>query len=365
MKHQRIKYLRESLIHSFVLNQKGSKHDLLVKCNQLLSDYDLASIGLRTLEKQIKELKEKYRFPIESFIPSNEELQSKDYRGNIVNYPHGSIDVRKVRFLRYSKEFELRNEIRRDEREKIDEAFTILSKFIGWPGWEWLDDVLDESQNTLDLNALIDQRVSFEENFSGMKSFFLKIKDALGNKTVLRIKRIVFQGSKKMNHDLIFHPIFLKLWKNKWYTFGVGELEDKLIEPYVLPIDKYILKIEYPRGIKFKILEFNFKGEPIDTYFFKDIIGVTNLSDFKLEKIILRFHNKERFRRIDAKQPHMSWQIINEEDGFIDVKMNLKINPELRNFIHEHSPGIEVIKPKSLRERIIKDLKNTLENYTN
>ena len=105
MKLKRIKYLRENLIHSFILNQNGSKHDLLLRTNELLSEYNYSNIGLRTLEKHIKELKEIHGYPIESFIPSKEELLSKGYNNNIVDYPHRRVDIRKVRFLRYSEGF--------------------------------------------------------------------------------------------------------------------------------------------------------------------------------------------------------------------------------------------------------------------
>lgn len=365
LKSKRIKYLREKLIHSFILNQNGSKHDLLLKCNELLSEYGYSEIGLRTLEKHLKELKEKHAHPIESFIPTKEELLSKGYNSNIVDYPHRSVDVRKVRFLRYSQGFRPDDNIRPDEREKIDEAFVILSRFIGRPGWEWLDDVLDFSKSTLDLDPLIDQRISFEENHAGMRSYFSKIKDAMGNNTVLGIKRKVFRGTKHIIQDFCFHPSYLKLWKNKWYSFGVGEFEKKIIKPYVLPIDKHLIKIEYPRSKKFMKLDFNFSGEPIENYFFKDIIGVTNNVNSKTEKVIIRFHSKEKFRRIDTKPPHISWEVIKEGDDFIDVLMILKINPELKNFIYENYSGIEIIKPKSLRNQIEKDLKTALNYYTN
>ena len=365
MKPKRIKYLRENLIHSFILNQNGSKHDLLLRCNELLSEYNCPEIGLRTLEKHLKELKEKHDHPIESFIPTKDELLSKGYNSNIVDYPHRSVDVRKVRFLRYSDGFRPQDNLRSDEREKIDEAFIILSRFTGRPGWEWLDDILDFSKSTLDLDPLINQKISFEENHAGMRTYFSKIKDAIGSNTVLGIQRKVFRGTKQIIQNFSFHPSYLKLWKNKWYTFGVGEFENKIIKPYVLPIDKYLNKIGYPRGKVFMKLDYNFSGEPIETYFFKEIIGVTNNIDIKPEQVIIRFHSKEKFRRIDAKPPHMSWQIVKEENNFVDILMILKINIELKNFIYENSPEIEVIKPKSLRNQIQKDLETALNYYAN
>ena len=92
---------------------------------------------------------------------------------------------------------------------------------------------------------------------------------------------------------------------------------------------------------------------------------MTNNVNSKTEKVIIRFHSKEKFRRIDTKPPHISWEVIKEGDDFIDVLMILKINPELKNFIYENYSGIEIIKPKSLRNQIEKDLKTALNYYTN
>ena len=139
-----------------------------------------------------------------------------------------------------------------------------------------------------------------------MRSYFSKIKDAMGNNTVLGIKRKVFRGTKHIIQDFCFHPSYLKLWKNKWYSFGVGEFEKKIIKPYVLPIDKHVFKIEYPRGKKFMKLDFNFSGEPLENYFFKDIIGV-QITLIKNRKVIIRFHSKENFEEL---LPLVSWKVI-------------------------------------------------------
>ena len=57
MKDSYFKYHRELVIHSFLLNQKGSIHDLLVESNERIREIDSEKeIGLRALEKHLKEL---------------------------------------------------------------------------------------------------------------------------------------------------------------------------------------------------------------------------------------------------------------------------------------------------------------------
>ena len=360
------KFKRERIIHSFLLSFGGNIHDLLQECNTAIREIDPnKEIGLRALEKHIKELTEDHGYPIEKYRPSNEDLISKNYGSNIVDYPHKRVDVRKVKFLRYSKPFKIPLKIRPDEYQKIDEAFIILKRFMGQKGWEWLDYLYEEGRDSLDLNTLLEQKISFEEDFSGMLKYFSIIKDATVNNTVLKVFRKIYQGRKEIHVELEFHPAFMKLWRNKWYAFGFGITNTKSRTPYILPIDKNIEKIEYSKNISFRKININFRGEPFSTYYFKDIIGVTNDQNKIAEEIVLRFHSKEKFRRLDSKPPHTSWQVIREHENHIDVKLNVKVNPELWNLIYEFSPGLEVLKPISLRNKVKNDLESGLNNYAN
>jgi len=364
MKDSYFKHIRERVIHSFLLRFGGSKHDLLVECNKKTSELDPEKvIGIRALEKHLKELKEVHGWPIYSYRPDKEEIIAKNYNSALVKYPHASVDIRKIKFLGYENDFVLPNSVRADERNKINEAFTILMKFAGQPGWDWLEYIYSEGRDSLDLNSLLEQKISFEEDFSGMLTYFSKIKDALANKDVLNIERVVFQGQKEKLQKVEFHPTFLKLWRNKWYCFGIGKLGDKLQDPYVLPIDKYIKKIEYSKNIQYKKSKLNYTGEPLSTSYFRDIIGVTNVKEKSTEEIVLRFHNKEKMRRLNSKPPHQSWEVENEEKNYVDVSLNVKINAELKNLIYEFSPGVEVRKPISLRNTIKKDLKKAISYY--
>lgn len=366
MKDFYFKHIRERVIYSFLLDLRGSKHDLLLECNQKTSELDPDKvIGIRALEKHLKELKEVYGWPIYSYRPSKEELIVRNYNSNIIKYPHADVDIRKVKFIGFDREFKLPNSLRDDERNKINEAFAILMRFAGQPGWDWLEYIYSEGRDSLDLNSLLEQKISFEEDFSGMLSFFSRIKDALANKDVLIIDRVVFQGQKEILQNVEYHPSFLKIWRNKWYCFGIGKVNGKVQDPYVLPIDRYIKKISYSKNTTYHKSSFNFTGEPIITSFFKDIIGVTNSKNKSAEEIVLRFHNKEKMRRLNSKPPHLSWRVEDEKKNYIDVSLNVKINAELRNLIYEYSPGVEVLKPISLRKRIHKDLKLAISYYAN
>ena len=370
MKDSYFKYHREQVIHSFLLNKKGSIHDLLAESNEKIREIDSEKeIGLRALEKHIKELKEKHSHPIISYRPSSEELQARNYNSNIIQYPHKKVDVRKVKFLKYSDEnFNPKGFLRNDEKNKIDEAFIILKRFIGQPGMEWLDEFIDNEDQILNLTPFLEKKIQFEENLARVKKPFSQIKDALDNEDVIKIKRDVRQ-SKLGYHDLIFHPHFLKIWNNKWYAFGYAFEKNDNREfnnsPYVLPVDENIKSIKVINDEPFQRTKFNYTGEPLETSYFKDIIGVTNVLNKKPENIILRFHDKDKFDRLNIKPPHESWSIISEHNNYVDVSLIVKINSELRNLIYKNSPGLEVISPESFRKIISKEISRADSYYTN
>lgn len=364
MKDFYFKHFREQVIHTFLTNENGSVHDLLLVCNAKIRELDPEKeIGLRTLEKHLKELKEAHGHPIESYRPSSEDLIAKNYIGNIVEYPHKRVDVRKVKFLRYSESYNLESFIRDDEKLKIDEAFIILKRFIGIPGWEWLDVFIEEDNYNLNLEPFINQKISFEENMSGAKRWYHKIKDCILNEYVIKVHRKV-HNSATGEHILLFHSHYLKLWKNKWYAFGYAlELTQKReFNPYVLPIDENIIKIKNTKD-KVKTNSINYTGEPLSTYFFKDIIGVTNLKKTKVSDIVIRFHDASKFHRLKLKPPHFSWTVIDSNEKHNDVSICVKINNELLNFLYENSTEIEVLKPNSLRLIMANKLKLAASYY--
>lgn len=360
-------HIRENIIHNFLTNKKGSIHDLLTECNRAIQDRhpQKKTIGTRILEKHIKKLIEQ-GYPIERYRPTGEEIRLKYNGAETKDYPHKKkVHLNRVKFYRYSKEIGQSLDLREDEKNKIEEAFIILKRFVGLPGWEWLE-YIDEGSESMNVEISLEKKISYEENLSsGSRIHFNQIKDAILNTEILEIERIISLKSKKQN--IVFHPCFLKMWKNKWYAFGIGEINDKVLDPYVLPIDKYIKKISYKMKTSFKSSSItNFIGEPLDeTYYFKNFIGVTSMNT-KQKEIILRFHDEKKFKLLDDKIPHFSWERITDLNvPHIDVRMDLKINNELLNLIYEHATGIEVISPPKLRKQIMIGLEKGLSYYAN
>ena len=212
MREPKLKFLRQNTIYTFIQNKMGGPKELLEKINSEISEIDPnQQIGSRTLQKQIKDLKDNRGWPI----------------------------IKNSGVFEFEKNFD-EYVIYDDEMQKINEAFLILQRFIGKDGFEWLD-TLDEYSFDIDL---VNKIIQYEESNTGMSSYFKTFKNAIINKHVLTVKRKILRNGLDIELDIEFHPHFLKIYNNKWYVFGLkrelNESNLREVSNYVIPIDKYI-----------------------------------------------------------------------------------------------------------------------------
>ena len=109
MREARLRYLRQNIIFNFIENRLGGPQDLLNKINEAISEFDPSlQIGVRTLQKQIKDLKENHGWPIKRNLGVYEFEEDFNYEI-----------------------------LRDDEKQKINEALLLLQRFNGKQGFEW------------------------------------------------------------------------------------------------------------------------------------------------------------------------------------------------------------------------------------
>ena len=337
MREPKLKFLRQNIIYTFIQNKMGGSNELLEKINNEISEIDPdQQIGTRTLQKQIKDLKENRGWPI----------------------------TKNSGVFKFEENFDT-YVISEDERQKIDETFLILKRFIGKDGFEWLE-TLDEYSFDIDL---VNKIIQYEESNAGMSSYFKTFKNAIINKHVLSVKRNILRNGVEIELDLEFHPHFLKIYNNKWYVFGLkrelGDSNLREVLNYVIPIDRNISNdgIKIIRK-KYEETTINY-SKLFDDDYFSNIIGVTNYLDSSPVTVKIKIHNKTRSRIIDSKPPHWSWEILEENSENSIRTINVKLNIELENFLLQYTPDIEVLEPKELRIRIQEKLKLGLNRNTN
>lgn len=359
MKENTLKSFREKIIIDFIQLKKGSTEHLMHEINSRLTEYSPDNIvTLRTVQHHIKELQSR-GVEIERYVPSDEEYRL--YASQYPNFVSGSNSKKGIRFLRFSEGFTYTPSFTEDEKLKVNDAFILLSRFIGQPGWEWLEEFIEVGQEQLPyVNDFSKQfynpieKNKFPKRYRDLKFF-------LTNKEVVLVTLNLPSEKVKIQ----FHPHYIKYWKDKWYCFGYAYLEAKnqIIKTYNLPIDGRIFDLQPLPKVAFISSEINYSEDNFENYF-KDIIGVTNYAENKVEEIVFRIRDEKIFAILNSKKIHETFEIINRDTEGALCSINVKRNPELKRFFLEFSDSIELIKPNDFRLDLIQTLKNTLSFYT-
>ena len=95
---------------------------------------------------------------------------------------------------------------------------------------------------------------------------------------------------------------------------------------------------------------------------FDNIIGVTNIMDDPIEDVHFLVHGKTA-KYICSKPIHGSQRTHWVDDNTLDVRLNVKINYELKRTLLSYAADITIVSPKSLIEEHKKTLEKALMQY--
>jgi predicted DNA-binding transcriptional regulator YafY len=177
----------------------------------------------------------------------------------------------------------------------------------------------------------------------------LPLFNAIINKRVLEICYEPFNKSKE---NIVFHPYYLKQYNNRWFILGLHQEFNVLT--WNLALDR-ILTIKEVTG--------NYIDSNIDwEEHFYDIIGVTKPNNVQPEVIELLF-SKEQANYINTKPLHPSQKAKFLDTGELFVQLKLIPNYEFEMLILSFGEKVKVLKPISIKERIIFRIGQTQKNY--
>lgn len=192
------------------------------------------------------------------------------------------------------------------------------------------------------------QRVEVEDVPSA-REFLPRVLEAMRNSEKICFTYAGFNRSRA-ERDILFHPYFLKRYKQRWYMLGEKEKNGD-IRTYALDRikDLHILneKFEMPAGLT-------------PAHFFKDIIGIT--SSKAATRIVKLRTTTSQAKYLRALPLHHS-QTENVHDEFSIFTYRLKLNYELVHEILALGSEVTVTEPPELRVMVTEELKNTLANY--
>ena len=332
-KHAQIRY--NTLDKCFRnLGRNYTLDDLLEKCNQAIRNFDPKSEGIKK-----RQLYDDMRY-MESEQGWGIELEE-------------GLKLGRKKIYRYADHnFSISNQpLNEADANHLKSALLTLSRFKGLPQFDWVDELSIRLEDSFQLTKKTENIISFEENiYLKGKEHISSLYDAIHYKKVLKIEYKSFKSDHINTFTL--SPYYLKQFNNRWFLFG----QDKRFETLTnLALDR----IESIEESNKKYIETDIDFEE----YFEDIIGVS-LSDNAVEKIILRI-DKQRWPYVKTKPLHGSQKIVAVKDDYTDISLEVIPNNELESLILQYGNKMQVLKPESLKFRIMEIINNLNNKYLN
>lgn len=235
------------------------------------------------------------------------------------------------------------------ERHKLQDAIRVLGHFEGEPLYDWARNFLMQIEAGL-FDDDSSTYVSFQSNpdYEGHQHF-APLLEAILNKRALKI---IYKPFGKDPISATIYPYYLKQFNDRWFLIA----QEKGFQRYA----HYALdRIE-----EFKEVAVPYKEADVEfSEYFDDVIGVTVPSE-DAEDIVIKV-NAKRFNYIRTKPLHLSQRTLEETPGYAIVSINVKVNNELESLILSFGSDMEIISPKSLRDRISAKIQSMSEKYMN
>ena len=300
--------------------------DLVDECNKALRKIDKPDVSKRTIQNDINTLETDYH------IILNEKLRQgrkRLYRYSDTNYS----------MLLYRMNDE--------ERNKIEDAIYVLRQFDGEPLYDWVRTILMQIEGGL-FDEETSPVVSFQSNLDlrGLEHFG-KLLQAILTKRVLKLRYTPY-GKTQLTATI--YPYFLKEYNDRWYLIAQVKGYDSYAHYALDRIDDF-----EEVAIPYKEPDIEFED------YFDEVIGVT-VPNHDSEDIILRIC-KPRFDYIRTKPLHLSQRIVEENDYFAVVAINVKVNKELEALILSLGNDIEVLEPEFFRKQVANKIRSMNQKY--
>ena len=191
---------------------------------------------------------------------------------------------------------------------------------------------------------------------------------AIDKHYLLKFKYVSGFGAES---DMVLAPAFVRYYKQRWYVVGVkvgdckfSQTDNKVDERKLircLPFDRIsFLKMiceKHPLPAKMK------KFLTPENYY-EDCFGIYRIEDVPVENIRIRAFYPE-YNYIEEVPLHESQQKVKESKDGMYREYTLTVRPS-RDFLQEllwHGRNIIVLKPESLKQEVIRILKDMAQSY--
>jgi len=306
--------------------------DLLDTVNEMLGDMYGISVSIRQIRDDIKYMRDRMA-----------------YDAPIVAYP---LEGKRCYYRYEDEDFSIfNNELSVEEASKLRATIEIFQRYRGLPGYAWLEEVINNLEFRFGIKSNSQNVVAFDTNdqLTGLEFLSQIIEFAINKKAI----KLTYQTYKGQLQDTVIHPYHVRQYNNRWFLFGMENTKygNRIANR---PLDRI-------KKVAVSDMEFIPKGDVDFNSFFDDIIGVTIPKDDVLkERVVLKF-DPQRLPYIESKPMHKSQDIIDRENGLVEI--SVRPNKELEAQIFSFGPQVEVLEPEWLRAQIAEKVREMAARY--
>lgn len=187
------------------------------------------------------------------------------------------------------------------------------------------------------------------EDVPSAREFLPMVLEAIGASEKVRFTYAGFNRSRPET-DILFHPYFVKRYKQRWYMVGLREKSND-IRTYALDRVKAMVMVSE---------RFEMPEDMDPAAFFDNIIGITlSKAAVRTVKICTTPQQAKYFRALPF-HPSQQEEI---HDNYSIFTYKLKLNYELVHEILGFGTAVTVLAPRELRVMVTDELRNSLANY--
>ena len=204
-----------------------------------------------------------------------------------------------------------------------------------------MSSALNESQPGL-------ERIDIEDVPSS-REFFPLVLEAIKDSVKLNFTYAGFSRSRSEN-DIIFHPYFLKRYKQRWYMIGLKE-KGRSVRTYAL---------DRVKEMKIVREQFEMPGSVTLEEMFSNIVGVTtSQAPVRIVRLKTTPIQAKYFRALPL-HPSQKEEV---HDDYSVFTYHLQLNYELAHEILGLGDAVKVLEPPELKAMVVTQLKDALKQY--
>lgn len=326
--------LRLEIIDACLCNRlrKWKLVDIITEVNQKLEDQFGKKASKRTIQDDLKFLKDEKNAPIEAVRQGTVTYYSyTDPNYSIKNLP-----------------------VMQEEVEILRDALNLLKAVTDLKLFKDVNDIISRLENTVKSTVENHESIiQFEKNNMTTGANFLDdLFIATKERSTLRLTYKSFKATQA--DEFIFHPYLLKEFRNRWFL--IGRKTDS----------KQITNLALDRMISVKNSQASFIANDLfdPATYFNNTIGVS-LPENESPQIIQVKVAAKQVPYIKTKPIHHSQQVISEnENGDTVFGLQIINNYEFRSVLLSYGCDIEVISPDSIRASMKQILQNAFSCYS-